>query len=88
MSKLMTTVDYNPQWPAIYEEEKARLLAAIEDKVVAIEHVGSTAVPGVCAKPIYRYYPSCPSHVLMPMNAYLGLIADVLPFKESLLRDS
>ena len=43
---------YNPQWPALYEEEKARILGLIGDKVVALEHVGSTAVPGLGAKPI------------------------------------
>jgi len=44
--------DYDPQWPAQYEEEKERILGLIEDKVVAIEHIGSTAVPGLGAKPI------------------------------------
>ena len=45
-------VEYNPQWPALYEEEKARILGLIGHKVVALEHVGSTAVPGLGAKPI------------------------------------
>ena len=45
-------VAYNPRWPALYEEEKSRILGLIGDKVVAIEHVGSTAVPGLGAKPI------------------------------------
>lgn len=45
-------VDYNPRWPALYEEEKGRLLGVIGHKVVAIEHVGSTAVPGLGAKPV------------------------------------
>ena len=36
----------------MYEEEKARILAAIRHKIVAIEHIGSTAVPGLEAKPI------------------------------------
>lgn len=44
--------EYNPQWPAQYEEEKARILGLIGHKVVTIEHVGSTAVPGLGAKPI------------------------------------
>jgi len=44
--------DYNPQWPVLYEEEKSRILGVIGHKVVAIEHVGSTAVPGLGAKPI------------------------------------
>lgn len=48
----VTIVDYNPIWPTLYEEEKARILNAIGHKVVAIEHVGSTAVPGLGGKPI------------------------------------
>lgn len=43
---------YNPQWPAWFEAEKARVLAALGEAVVAFEHVGSTAVPGLAAKPI------------------------------------
>ena len=45
-------VDYDPRWPQRYEAEKARLLAAIGDLTLAIEHIGSTAVPGLAAKPI------------------------------------
>ena len=44
--------EYNPRWPIMYEEEKALILAAIARWVVAIEHVGSTSVPGLAAKPI------------------------------------
>jgi GrpB-like predicted nucleotidyltransferase (UPF0157 family) len=45
-------VDYDPQWPAHFETVRAELLAVLEDRAVAIEHVGSTAVPGLGAKPI------------------------------------
>lgn len=45
-------VDYDPQWPVLYEEEKGRILDIIGRRIVAIEHVGSTAVPGLAAKPI------------------------------------
>lgn len=45
-------VDYDPRWPTIYSKEKDRILGAVGNKVVAIEHVGSTAVPGLGAKPI------------------------------------
>lgn len=44
--------EYDPKWPILYEEEKGRILAVIGRKVVAIEHIGSTAVPGLGAKPI------------------------------------
>jgi GrpB-like predicted nucleotidyltransferase (UPF0157 family) len=45
-------VDYNPQWPILYEQEKSLILGAIGHIIAAIEHVGSTAVPGLGAKPI------------------------------------
>ena len=46
-------VEYDPEWARRFEEEKARILNAIGDKIVAIEHYGSTAVSGLGAKPIY-----------------------------------
>jgi GrpB-like predicted nucleotidyltransferase (UPF0157 family) len=45
-------VDYDPSWPRRYEEERDRIAAALGDAVVAIEHVGGTAVPGLPAKPV------------------------------------
>jgi GrpB-like predicted nucleotidyltransferase (UPF0157 family) len=44
--------DYDPRWPALFEEERARLEEAIGEWAVAIDHVGSTAVPGLAAKPV------------------------------------
>lgn len=44
---------YDPEWPARFEEERAALAAAIGGWIVGgIHHVGSTAVPGLAAKPI------------------------------------
>jgi len=45
-------LNYNPGWPARFAEEKAAILNAIGHWVVVIEHIGSTAVPGLGAKPI------------------------------------
>jgi GrpB-like predicted nucleotidyltransferase (UPF0157 family) len=44
-------VDYNPQWPQLYEQETARVRSALGDRVLLLEHVGSTSVPGLAAKP-------------------------------------
>lgn len=52
MDNPVVVVDYDPRWPRRFEEEKARILAAIGRYAVAIEHFGSTAVPGLAAKPI------------------------------------
>jgi GrpB-like predicted nucleotidyltransferase (UPF0157 family) len=46
-------VDYDPSWPRSFEAEAALLAEALGDRVVGdIHHVGSTAVPGLGAKPI------------------------------------
>jgi GrpB-like predicted nucleotidyltransferase (UPF0157 family) len=44
--------DYDPAWPALYEREEARIRSILGERVVRIEHVGSTSVPGLPAKPI------------------------------------
>lgn len=45
-------VDYDPTWPEQFEAEERRILDAIGDLVTSVEHVGSTAVPGLASKPI------------------------------------
>jgi GrpB-like predicted nucleotidyltransferase (UPF0157 family) len=44
--------DYDPAWPGLYEREAARIRAVLGGRVVRLEHVGSTSVPGLPAKPI------------------------------------
>ncbi len=45
------TIDtYDPAWPATYSAERDRILAAVGAGALAVEHVGSTAVPGLSAK--------------------------------------
>ena len=44
--------DYDPGWPAAFEREAARIRDALGDQVRLLEHVGSTSVPGLPAKPI------------------------------------
>ncbi len=44
--------EYDPRWPAWAAAEQARVRAALGPLVAQIEHIGSTAVPGLPAKPI------------------------------------
>jgi GrpB-like predicted nucleotidyltransferase (UPF0157 family) len=44
--------EYDPAWKGRFERARAEILRVAADAVVAIEHVGSTAVPGMTAKPI------------------------------------
>lgn len=50
-------VEYNPEWPAMFEAEKRLLENLLGDNVVAIFHIGSTSVPGLAAKPIIDIMP-------------------------------
>jgi len=45
-------VDYDPTWPDVFDVERARIETALAGLQARVEHVGSTAVPGLCAKPI------------------------------------
>lgn len=45
-------VPYDPRWPEYFEAEKRQLQKALGDKIGEIEHIGSTSVPGLAAKPL------------------------------------
>ena len=44
-------VDYDPAWPGLFEREAERVRAVLGEQVLMLEHVGSTSVPGLAAKP-------------------------------------
>jgi GrpB-like predicted nucleotidyltransferase (UPF0157 family) len=48
----IVVVEHDPAWAEAFSAERERVAAALGDEAVAIEHIGSTAVPGLPAKPI------------------------------------
>lgn len=48
----ITLVAYDPDWPRLFGREAERLRSVLGDVALRIEHVGSTSVPGLTAKPI------------------------------------
>lgn len=44
--------DYDPAWPERFRREAAKIRAALGEVARAVEHIGSTSVPGLAAKPI------------------------------------
>ena len=52
VDEVVTVADYDPQWPAVFAAEAARLRRCVVPPVTEIHHVGSTAVPGLAGKPI------------------------------------
>ena len=45
-------VEYDPEWPRLYAREEARIREALGETALQVEHVGSTSIPGLAAKPI------------------------------------
>lgn len=46
-------VDYDPRWPSLFDEEAKRLRSVLDPfLIVGLEHFGSTAIPGLSAKPV------------------------------------
>jgi GrpB-like predicted nucleotidyltransferase (UPF0157 family) len=44
--------DYDAAWPARFAAEAKRIRAALGERATLVEHVGSTSVPGMAAKPV------------------------------------
>lgn len=70
MEEPIVIVDYDPNWLNQYEQEKRRIIAALGDAIADIQHIGSTSVPGLAAKPIIdillglKQIPPAPAQVL------------------------
>jgi GrpB-like predicted nucleotidyltransferase (UPF0157 family) len=45
-------VDYDPNWPRVFDQLRHNIWSAVSDFALAIEHVGSTAVPGLASKAV------------------------------------
>ena len=50
--RVVKVVDYDSGWPGTFEELRSHIWPAVQDIAQSIEHVGSTSVPGLAAKPI------------------------------------
>lgn len=52
ITKRVEVAPYDPAWPGCFEEVRQHLLSLLSEQDVRVEHVGSTSVPGLAAKPI------------------------------------
>jgi GrpB-like predicted nucleotidyltransferase (UPF0157 family) len=48
----VVVVPYDARWPVLFEAASAELVDALGSSILAVHHVGSTSVPGLCAKPV------------------------------------
>ena len=52
----ITVVPYDPAWSGPYEAEAQAIAGVLGQRLTAIHHIGSTAVPGLAAKPVIDYF--------------------------------
>ena len=57
----LTIAEYSADWPRRYEHERQRIVDALGPTLRDIEHIGSTSVPGLAAKPIIDIVAAVPN---------------------------
>ena len=85
MTSGIVLVDYDPDWPEQFELEARHIRAVMGDSALRIDHVGSTSVPGLKAKPIIDIQitvaapqPVAPHHKLLNQIGYQHLVIEPL----------
>jgi GrpB-like predicted nucleotidyltransferase (UPF0157 family) len=89
-------VDYDPRWPAMFDVERGRLFDIVIKWVSGIEHIGSTSVPGLGAKPVIdmlvgvRTLSDADTHCIRPIcelgYEYVPEFESVMPFRRYFCR--
>jgi GrpB-like predicted nucleotidyltransferase (UPF0157 family) len=72
---MIEIVPYDPEWPHLFAAERERIDAALGSLAVRIDHHGSTAVPGLAAKPVIDIQVSVAR--LHPLQAFASPLADL-----------
>jgi GrpB-like predicted nucleotidyltransferase (UPF0157 family) len=85
--KRVNVVPYDAAWPRLFEEEADRIRASVGGPLRVIEHVGSTAVPGLPAKPIIDIAVSVESFDELDVGALEALGYRYVPAFEDELPD-
>jgi GrpB-like predicted nucleotidyltransferase (UPF0157 family) len=75
MTNPVIILDYDPNWPGLFQSLRKRIADALGDMAAAIEHVGSTAVPDLAAKPIIDIDVLLASETMLP--AAIGSLANL-----------
>ncbi|MGE7823991.1 GrpB family protein [Paenibacillus sp. NPDC093718] len=77
MEDTIAIVEYDPRWPEAFEAEKEALISRLGTEAIAVEHVGSTAIPGQAAKPVIDIFVGL---TLLQPIAYYGSRLDPVSY--------
>src|SRR5215204_82239 len=92
----VSVVEYRPQWRKLFEEEKLLLQAVLDEVSAKVEHIGSTAVVGLAAKPIIDIMIGLPdfsvaeryvSRIEALGYEYISKYEDEMPFRRYFAKD-
>ena len=72
---MITISTYDPAWPEMFRAEAVNIQTALGPLALRIEHVGSTAVPGLAAKPVIDIQVSVAT--LKPLSLYLEKLSSI-----------
>ena len=59
---------YDPSWAEAARREVERLTATVGEVIITVHHIGSTAIPGICAKPIVDLMPVVRNHAELEVS--------------------
>ena len=91
----ITIADYSPAWPSLFAEEKRLLEGVLGKDAALIEHVGSTSVAGLAAKPIidimvglhdFSVADNLVSKIIGLGYEYIPKYEDVMPYRRFFVR--
>ena len=75
----ITMVPHDPEWGQLFQQEAEQLTAVLGNNVVAVHHIGSTAIPNIFAKPVIDLLLVVQDHAALdekqPLMEALGYVA-------------
>jgi len=89
--------EYNPHWKSLFQEETTKLSIALSDIDITIEHIGSTSVEGLGAKPVIdiliglRDFSLANDQIAKITNLgyqYMNTYEDVMPYRRFFIKES
>src|ERR1051326_1757734 len=67
-ARTILVTEYDPYWPTAFLQLHTHIWPAVQDIALTIEHIGSTSVPGLAAKPVIDMSIVVPSEIETPIG--------------------